>query len=222
MHFWIYDDVTDNCILDLQRKLNARNAFLSCMPWDHVLFLKEHQKNMWNKSKMACAEKDLPKVTSTVVFLIHSEWSDFWIFANFRYVMIFSGFEKITPRYKSKFSWFLCKQNWYARDTLVHMHGLWKSVKWVILAPFVNWSLVSFNLELFVLQGVYEFLNPKSVDYTVKDSKLYLSEPVLYLLLFVSYLEVISCALCNCFVRKFDDFLLCFVTRSCRMLDSHG
>ena len=45
------------------------------------------------------AEKDLPKVNSTVVFLMHckpAEWS-----TNFRciFMIIFSLFEKITPRY---------------------------------------------------------------------------------------------------------------------------
>ena len=48
--------------------------------------------------------------------------------------------------------------------------------------------------------------------------KLQLSESVLSLLLFVSHLGVISCALCNCFVRGCDDFLLCFVTRSCSLV----
>ena len=28
IHFWIYDDVTDNCILNLQRKNSIRNAFV--------------------------------------------------------------------------------------------------------------------------------------------------------------------------------------------------
>ena len=44
------------------------------------------------------AEKDLPKVNSTVVFLMHckpAEWS-----TNFRYTLIiFTLFEKIVPRY---------------------------------------------------------------------------------------------------------------------------
>ena len=35
-------------------------------------------------------------------------------------------------------------------------------------------------------------------------------------------LEFISPPLCNCCVRECDDFLLCFVTRSCWMLNSHG
>ena len=53
MHFWIYDDVTDNCILDLRRKISIRNAFapllfwfLSFMPREHALFVKEHQRNV--------------------------------------------------------------------------------------------------------------------------------------------------------------------------------
>ena len=53
MHFWIYDDVTDNCILDLRRKISIRNAFapllfwfLSLMPREHALFVKEHQRNV--------------------------------------------------------------------------------------------------------------------------------------------------------------------------------
>ena len=58
IHFWIYDDVTDNCILDLQRKISILNTFaplllwfLSFMVWDHVIFLKEHPRNMWSKRK---------------------------------------------------------------------------------------------------------------------------------------------------------------------------
>ena len=38
------------------------------------------------------AEKDLPKVNSTVVFFMHSDWSGIRIFANFRYVIIFFWF----------------------------------------------------------------------------------------------------------------------------------
>ena len=45
--------------------------------------------------RLCNAEKDLPKVNSTVVFSMHSEWSGVWILANFRYVIIFSDFEKI-------------------------------------------------------------------------------------------------------------------------------
>ena len=65
--------------------------------------------------RLCNAEKDLPKVNSTVLFLLNSERSDLWILANFRYVIIFSGFEKITPRYWSKFACCLLKQNPYAR-----------------------------------------------------------------------------------------------------------
>ena len=58
IHFWIYYDVTDNCILDLQTKISIRNAFapllfwfLSFMPWDHTLLVKEHHRNMWTKER---------------------------------------------------------------------------------------------------------------------------------------------------------------------------
>ena len=34
--------------------------------------------------RLCNAEKDLPKVNSTFVFLMHSEWSGLGIFANFR------------------------------------------------------------------------------------------------------------------------------------------
>ena len=44
--------------------------------------------------RLCNAEKDLPKVNSTVVFFMHSDWSGLRIFANFRYVIIFSAFEK--------------------------------------------------------------------------------------------------------------------------------
>ena len=44
--------------------------------------------------RLCNAEKDLPKVNSTVVFLMHSDWSGLRIFADFRYVIIFSDFEK--------------------------------------------------------------------------------------------------------------------------------
>ena len=45
------------------------------------------------------AEKDLPKVNSRVVFLMHCEPAEWSVPANFRYITIFSVFEKITPRY---------------------------------------------------------------------------------------------------------------------------
>ena len=61
IHFWIYYDVSNNCILDLQIKISIRNAFtallfwfLSFIPWDHAMFVKEHQRKMCNKRKMAC------------------------------------------------------------------------------------------------------------------------------------------------------------------------
>ena len=85
-NFWIYDDVTDNGFLGLPREISIRlareisihNAFgpllflsLLSIPWDHTLFVKEHQRNTWKKRKMACicnTEKNLPRVKSTVMF----------------------------------------------------------------------------------------------------------------------------------------------------------
>ena len=120
IHFRIYDDVTDNCILDLQRKISIRNAFasllfcfLSFMSWDHTLLVKEQKKD---GLRLCNAEKDLPKVNLTVACLMHSKWIGLWILANFRYVIIFSGFEKITPRYYTIFACCLFKQNPYARS----------------------------------------------------------------------------------------------------------
>ena len=60
---------------------------------------EENVKQKKDGVRLCNAEKDLPKVNSTVVFSMHSDWSGLWICANFRYVIIFSGFEKITPRY---------------------------------------------------------------------------------------------------------------------------
>ena len=49
IHFWNFNDATDNCISDLQRKISIRNDFapllfwfLLFIPWDHALFEKEH------------------------------------------------------------------------------------------------------------------------------------------------------------------------------------
>ena len=182
----------------IQRKISIRNAFtsllfwfLSFIPWDHAFFLKEHQQNMWNKRRVRLCnvEKDLPKMNSTVVFLMHSEWSDFWILANFGYVIFFYGFEKITLRYKSKFACFFFSYKIDMHNSLVHMHGLWKSVKWVISAPLmVHCECVSVSSIVFqtdpcfrliwncscckALQIFISSLNPKSLDYTVEDSKL--------------------------------------------------
>jgi len=89
-HFWIYDDVTDNCILDLQRKISIRNAlalllfwFLSFMPWDQAIFLKEHQRNMWSKRKMACVSATQRKIC--VKWINGCVFDAFWVewFVNF-------------------------------------------------------------------------------------------------------------------------------------------
>ena len=46
IHFWIYDDVTDNSILDLQRKISICNVLATLFSLDHALFAKDHQRNM--------------------------------------------------------------------------------------------------------------------------------------------------------------------------------
>ena len=133
--FRIYDNVTDNCILDFQRKISICNAlapllfwFLSFMSWDHTLLVEEQKKD---GLRLFNAEKDLPKVNSTVVFLMHSEWSGLWILANFRYVIIFSGFEKITPRYQrlrfEDHGVYMMNLCWKEFDTLPEC----KSVCWI-------------------------------------------------------------------------------------------
>ena len=45
---------------------------------------EEHVNHKKDDVRLCNAEKDLPKVNSTVVFLMHSEWSGLGIFANFR------------------------------------------------------------------------------------------------------------------------------------------
>ena len=79
---------------------------------------------------------------------MHSEWSDLWILANFRCEIIFSLDTRVNLLvvYSNK-----------------HMQGLWKSVTCVIFGAItgsmcerfvdgiLNWSLVSFNLELLII-----------------------------------------------------------------------
>ena len=78
---YIYDEVTDDCILELQTKISIRNAF-------EPLFIyamrprvickgtsEEHVKQKKDGVRLCNAEKDLPKVNSSVVFLMHSDWS---------------------------------------------------------------------------------------------------------------------------------------------------
>ena len=55
--------------LIIPRKISIRNAFapllfwfLSFMPWDHALFVKEHQRNAWNKRKMTYVSATQRKV----------------------------------------------------------------------------------------------------------------------------------------------------------------
>ena len=97
---------------------------------------EEHAKQKKDVVRLYNAEKDLPKVNSTVVFLMHSDRSGLWILANCRYVIIFSGFEKNYSEILEQICLLLIQtKSICTYDTLVHMHGLWKSVKCVISAP---------------------------------------------------------------------------------------
>ena len=97
---------------------------------------EEHAKQKKDVVRLCNAEKDLPKVNSTVVFLMHSDRSGLWILANCRYVIIFSGFEKNYSEILEQICLLLIQtKSICTYGTLVHMHGLWKSVKCVISAP---------------------------------------------------------------------------------------
>ena len=97
---------------------------------------EEHAKQKKDVVRLCNAEKDLPKVNSTVVFLMHSDRSGLWILANCRYVIIFSGFEKNYSEILEQICLLLIQtKSICTYDALVHMHGLWKSVKCVISAP---------------------------------------------------------------------------------------
>ena len=146
IHFWIYDDVAHYDILGFQRKISIYLVFrpllfwsLLSMPWDHVLFVKEYQRNMWNKRKMAVALKRCEKSAESgangcVLGAFWVEWS--LNSCKFQVRNIFSAFEKILRGTKVNllvdFSYKI-----HLQDTLVHMRGLWKSVwsKCVISAP---------------------------------------------------------------------------------------
>ena len=97
---------------------------------------EEHAKQKKDVVRLCNAEKDLPKLNSTVVFLMHSDRSGLWILANCRYVIIFSGFEKNYSEILEQICLLLIQtKSICTYDTLVHMHGFWKSVKCVISAP---------------------------------------------------------------------------------------
>ena len=86
IHFWIYDDVTNNGVLGLQTKISIQYGF--CAPIILVPFIypmrpsailkgtsEEHKKQKKHGGRHSNAEKNLPKVKSTVSFWMHSEWS---------------------------------------------------------------------------------------------------------------------------------------------------
>ena len=114
---------TNNCILDLQRKISIRNA------WRHyhsaVSFIysmrsravckgtsEEHVKQENDGVRFCNAEKDLRKVNSP--FLMHSELSGLWILANFMYVIFFQVLKKLLRNARLNLLLFLFKQNPYA------------------------------------------------------------------------------------------------------------
>ena len=74
---------------------------------------EEHAKQKKDGMRLCNAEKDLPKVHSTVVFLMHSEWSGLSLFAHFRYVIFF--LVNLLVVYSNKI---------HMHDTLDRMHGL--------------------------------------------------------------------------------------------------
>ena len=59
---------------------------------------EEHKKQKKDGGRHSNAEKNLPKVESTVSFWMHSEWSGLRFLANFRFVIIVLVFKKITFR----------------------------------------------------------------------------------------------------------------------------
>ena len=117
-----YNPLTNNCILDLQRKISIRNA------WRHnhsaVSFIysmrsraickgtsEEHVKQENDGVRFCNAEKDLGKVNSP--FLMHSELSGLWILANFNF--FFQVLKKLLRNARWNWLLFLFKQNPYAQ-----------------------------------------------------------------------------------------------------------
>ena len=73
IHFWKYDDVTDDCILDLQRKNQYSQRFCAAIILVPFIYpvrprvickgtLEEHVKQKEDGVRLCNAEKDLPKV----------------------------------------------------------------------------------------------------------------------------------------------------------------
>ena len=127
-----YDDVTHYNTLGFQRKISIHIAFgpllfwpLLSMTWNHVLFVKEYQRNMWNKRKMAVSlqhwEKSVKsEANGCVLDTFWVEWS--LNSCKFQVRNIFSVFEKILRGTKVYLLVdFSCKI--HLQDTLVHMRG---------------------------------------------------------------------------------------------------
>ena len=72
--------------------------------------------------RLCNAEKELPKVNSTAVFLTQSEWSGLWILANFRYVIFFLVSKKLVRDTRVNLL-VVYSNKFHMHDTLVHMVG---------------------------------------------------------------------------------------------------
>ena len=145
IHFRIYDDITDNGILDLQSKISIRNAFapllfwfLSFMPRDHTLLVKEHQRNMWNKRKMAFVSATQRKICRKWIqrlcfsCILNGVIFEFLQISGMKYS--FLVLKKLLRDTRVNFL-VVYSNKIHKHDSLVHKHGLWKSVKCVISAP---------------------------------------------------------------------------------------
>ena len=115
---------------------------------------EEHVKQRKRACVAATQRKTPERDVNTVVIFMLSEWSDLWILANFRCEIIFSGLKKLLLD---------TRVNLLVVYSNKHMQGLWKSVTCVIFGAItgsmcerfvdgiLNWSLVSFNLELLII-----------------------------------------------------------------------
>ena len=145
------------------------------MAWDQALFVKEHQRNMWNKRKMACLSATQRKTAEAefngcVFDAVWVEWSlnscKFQECNNYFLVLK----KSLRDTRVNLHACCLFKQNpntrnfsWYARPLKIcevcNFGAITVSLTCERFVPdrILNWSLVSFNLELLVLQGGANF-----------------------------------------------------------------
>ena len=101
IHFWISDDVTKNgpWAPQYSHHLCSPDALAPRVyPMRLRVMVKWKPRNMWNETKMASFASELQNVQSMVVFRIPLRWTCLWLHANFRFVMNFLYFKKITLR----------------------------------------------------------------------------------------------------------------------------